>query len=136
MSILLVGGITLGVFVLGLRQAHNRLMTGIRAAFNANEIARIESSIGDALLSGCPTNEVLTFIGKKFQDIHIGTNGILDFYRNEVRWIIKDQGEIFWVGVYSSGEDGTWETRDDQRREGGFHKTSKDEISKLPEEKN
>ena len=132
MTILLVGGITLGALVLALRPAYSRLMTEVRVAFNANEIARVEGSIGDALLSGCPTNEILTFIGKKFPDIHIGTNGILDFYRNEVRWIVKDQGEFFWVGVYSSGEDGIWETRDDLRREGGYYKTSEDETPNSP----
>lgn len=94
-----------------------------RVAFNKNEIAGIELAIGHALQKGCTETNMMKFIRQEYPRFHFSTNGLLDLYRNAVRFRSEEKADSFFIGVYSSGADGVWETRDDIKRESIFHKT-------------
>lgn len=91
----------------------------IHAGLNRSRLAVIQYAIGDYLSATPSTNESLhAFLMKKYPQIDVESNEILDIYKTAVKYVIDKRDDGIFVGVYSAGKDKRWGTKDDVKREG------------------
>lgn len=99
-------------------KTYRNLQRATNISLNSSRLAIIQYAIGGYVSTAKQSAESLSaYIVRKYPQIGVSSNAILDYYKTPVRYVIEKRTDGTLIGVYSAGEDKLWGTTDDMKRE-------------------